>query len=140
MPELAIMDNLTRSMRYLSDRQHAIAGNIANSETPGYKARDVEKPDFSAMIEGQSSNFSTPRITRPHVDLTSAMTLMGAQPLRASGSIAYKNISETKPDGNNVTLEDQLLDIGSIQADFATMTSISRNLDGLMTKALGSAR
>jgi hypothetical protein len=37
-----------------------------------------------------------------------------------------KDISETKPDGNNVTLEDQLLKMGQIQADFTAMTGLYR--------------
>ncbi len=45
--------------------------------------------------------------------------------------------SETKPDGNNVTLEDQLLKMGQIQADFAAMTSLYRKSQGLMQSALG---
>ena len=136
MPELAIMDNLTRSMKFLSDRQHAIAGNIANSETPGFKARDVQKPDFAAMVDAKSNTADMPKIARPHVELTAAMVAMGAQPLPALAIIAYQNISETKPDGNNVTLEDQTLEMGTIQTEFATMTSISIKLDGLMKKTL----
>jgi flagellar basal-body rod protein FlgB len=45
--------------------------------------------------------------------------------------------TETKPDGNNVTLEDQLLTLGQVQADFAAMTNLYRKQMGLMKTALG---
>ena len=43
---------LGRFLSYLSQRQEVIASNIANADTPGYKARDVEMPsDFSAALQ-----------------------------------------------------------------------------------------
>jgi len=42
-----------------------------------------------------------------------------------------------KPDGNNVTLEDQLLKMGQVQTDFATMTNLYRKQMSLMKTALG---
>ena len=46
-------------------------------------------------------------------------------------------VSEVKPDGNSVTLEDQLLKMGQIQADYAALTSLYRKQDALMRTALG---
>jgi flagellar basal-body rod protein FlgB len=43
---------LGRFLSYLSVRQETIASNIANADTPGYKARDVETPlDFSGAMQ-----------------------------------------------------------------------------------------
>src|SRR5271165_7171358 len=43
---------LGRFLSYLAQRQEVIASNIANADTPGYKARDVEMPsDFSAALQ-----------------------------------------------------------------------------------------
>jgi flagellar basal-body rod protein FlgB len=38
-------------MQHLSGRQKVIAQNIANSETAGFKAREVEAPDFSRLLD-----------------------------------------------------------------------------------------
>ncbi|MDP9054946.1 MAG: flagellar basal body protein [Acidobacteriota bacterium] len=47
-------------MSYLSRRQEAIASNIANADTPGYKTRDVGMPaDFSSAIEEASGMVET---------------------------------------------------------------------------------
>jgi flagellar basal-body rod protein FlgB len=51
--------------------------------------------------------------------------------------IADKDTSETKPDGNNVGLEDQLLRMGQIQTDFSALTNLYRKQMGLIESALG---
>ncbi|MDE3195074.1 MAG: flagellar biosynthesis protein FlgB [Acidobacteriota bacterium] len=42
--------DLGRYLSWLSERQEVIASNIANADTPGYKALDVEPGDFSATL------------------------------------------------------------------------------------------
>ncbi len=44
---------------------------------------------------------------------------------------------ETKPDGNNVTLEDQLLKMGQVQTDFTPMTNLYRKQMTLIQAAIG---
>lgn len=42
-------------MTYLSNRQQAIASNLANIDTPGYRTVDVEAPSsFSSLIDEAS--------------------------------------------------------------------------------------
>jgi flagellar basal-body rod protein FlgB len=51
-------------MSYLSQRQEAIASNIANVDTPGYQTRDIAMPsDFSsAMQDAAGSVIETPNL------------------------------------------------------------------------------
>ena len=121
-------------MRHLFERQRVVAGNIANADTPGFKARELREADFGAMVgAGERTG-----IVRPSVRLTSGMAALGAtQPQGSAGVILDRHVTETKPDGNNVTLEDQLLKMGEIQTDFATLTSLYRKQTGLLKTALG---
>lgn len=138
MPQISVIDGITRSMKNLSDRQRVIAENIANSETPRYKARDLEKPDFSDLLEAQTGASRTPHVARPRIRITSGMQAMGARPPRGSdGVILDRNTTETKPDGNNVTLEDQLLRMGGVQSDFTAMTNLYRKQIDLLKTATG---
>ncbi|MAW98539.1 MAG: flagellar biosynthesis protein FlgB [Sphingomonas sp.] len=129
-----ILAGIGKRMHFLADRQRVIAENVANSETPAYKARDVAAPDFSDFVRTSGAA----RVARPHVAITPGMSALGARPpLAGSNIILDSSTSETKPDGNNVTLEDQLLRMGEVQADFATMTSLYRKNTALMQTALG---
>ncbi|MCX8476659.1 MAG: flagellar basal body protein [Sphingomonas sp.] len=126
-----ILAGIRERMQNLSERQRVVAQNLANSETPGYKAREVSEPNFASLVGGSGM------IAAPRVELTSRMKSLGAiQPVGA-GVILDKDITETKPDGNNVTLEDQLLKMGEIQADFTAMTGLYRKQMSMLKTAVG---
>lgn len=127
-----LIDGITTAMRYLGAHSQVIAGNIANADTPGFKARTLRAPDFGALVEGRGG---APR--RPTVEVTSRMAELGAGRQIAQAGVPDRSVRETKPDGNNVTLEQQLLALGEVQADYATLTSIYRKQMGLVRTALG---
>ena len=132
----ALMNGIGREMKHLAERQRVLAQNIANSETPGYKSREVEAPDFSDLLAQQGQS-GVPSVARPQVQITSGMSALGARPIQAGNIVMDKDISETKPDGNNVTLEDQLLRMSKVQADFTAMTNLYRKQQSLLKAALG---
>lgn len=127
-----LINGITEAMRHLGARSQVIAGNIANADTPGFKARTLRAPDFAGLVQGGGA-----RPPRPKVAITSEMAALGAGQKQAPNSILDKSVRETKPDGNNVTLEQQLLALGEVQADYATLTSLYRKQMGLIRTALG---
>lgn len=129
-----LLDGIARAMQHMSSRQKVIAQNIANSETPGFKARELDAPDFSSLISAQGGS---PKISRPRITLSSGMAALGARAPQGGGTILDRDTSETKPDGNNVTLEEQLLKMGKVQADFAALTNIYKKQMSLMRTAAG---
>jgi len=126
------MTGIGDAMRHLSERQRVVAQNIANSETPGFKAREVEAPDFGGLVESQAG---ARRVARPRVEITGSMAALGASQPRSGRITLDRDVSETKPDGNNVTLEEQLLKMGRIQADFTALTNLYRKQMSLMKTA-----
>lgn len=138
MSSLSLLSGIGQSMKHLSERQRVIAENIANNETPGFKARTVAAPDFSALVAAHGQSGGKPRIARPQVSLSGGMMAMGAHPPLGGSAITLdSDVTETKPDGNNVTLEDQLLKMGAVQSDFAAMTNLYRKQIGLLKTAIG---
>ncbi|MBJ6122073.1 flagellar biosynthesis protein FlgB [Sphingomonas mollis] len=133
----SILAGITREMKHLAERQRVIAQNIAQSETPGYKAREVEALDFAQLLAQQGAGGGTTRIARPQVQITGAMAALGARPTSGGSIVLDHDVAETKPDGNNVTLEDQLLKMGQVQADFTAMTNLYRKQQSLLKTALG---
>lgn len=129
-----LLDGIAAKLRHLGDRQQVIAANIANADTPGFKARTLRAPDFAAMVERGSASA---RADRPSVQPTERMAALGATRRSASNVVLDRSVMETKGDGNNVTLETQLLALGEVQADHATLASIYRKQLGLIRSALG---
>jgi flagellar basal-body rod protein FlgB len=128
-------------MRYLTERQAVIAKNIANADTPGYQAQDSTPFTFdSALLRagapaskaGHAATLALASTEPGHIALS---------PAQAASQAAIKaNASTEKPDGNTVSLEEQMVksaDIGNgfALADAAYMKSIS-----LMKIAIDSGR
>ncbi|USI73271.1 flagellar biosynthesis protein FlgB [Sphingomonas morindae] len=132
-----LLDAITRSLHHLATRQRVVAENIANSETPHFRARDVRPPDFGALLERQIGRGGVQRITPPQVVPTEAMVALGVPRPADRATIRDRATSETKPDGNTVSLEDQLLKMGQIRTDFAAMTNLYRKQLGLINGAIG---
>ena len=131
-----LIDGIATAMRHLTTRQRVISQNIANSDTPGFKSRDVAAPDFSALVDGLEKQ-GKPGVVRPQVRISDRMAALGAHGQHGFATIADPDVTETKPDGNNVTLEDQALKMSEIQSDYATLSGLYRKNMGLLKTALG---
>lgn len=128
----SLITGISDAMRYLDTRKTVIARNIANGDTPGFKAQETAPPSFAGMVQNGAM-----RIAAPTVELSGAMVAMGARQPKGGNIVLDHDVTETKPDGNNVTLEDQLLKLGTIQQDFATLTNLYRKQMSLLKTALG---
>ena len=107
--DLSLLNQLKGRMGWLGDRQRVIAQNVANSDTPGYGARDLKVPtDFAASLE----NNRTVRVMTTHA----AHIAPAAQPLRHHVNRAPD--SETTLDGNSVVVEEQMLKMAESRAAY----------------------
>jgi flagellar basal-body rod protein FlgB len=128
----SLLAGIGDAMRYLDNRKDVIARNIANGDTPGFKAKETAPASFAGMVQN-----GAPGVAAPTVELSSTMVSLGARGVKAGNIVLDHDVTETKPDGNNVTLEDQLLKLGNIQQDFATLTNLYRKQMSLLKTALG---
>ncbi|MCC0037835.1 MAG: flagellar basal body rod protein FlgB [Brucellaceae bacterium] len=102
----------SQQANWLSVRQAAVAGNIANVNTPGYKAVDVEP--FEQVLDK----------TRVTLQATQVGHLRGG----ATGdSFSVKTNSDDvamMPSENSVVLENELMNAGEISRSFELNTAI----------------
>jgi flagellar basal-body rod protein FlgB len=108
---------------HASARQRLIAENVANADTPGYRARDIA--DFAATLDSQPA-FAA-RTTRPgHVAFGADPNGFEARDQAAMGA-------ET-PNGNSVSLEDQMLRAAEVRQEHALALGVySKSLEILRT-------
>ncbi|MEW9804481.1 flagellar basal body rod protein FlgB [Mesorhizobium marinum] len=116
----------TQQSRWLAVRQTAVAGNIANVNTPGYLAVDVEP--FEKVLD--------------NTGVTMAATQAGHVSGRA-GAAGFA-VSEQRddpsilPSENSVVLENELLKAGEIRRQFELNTAIVKAFHRmLMTTSRG---
>lgn len=114
--------------RYSGARQAQIAKNIANADTPGYRARDVS--DFSETY--QQNKTSTEMNATRDGHLSRVRSLGGFRTLDIGG--------EAAPNGNNVSIEEQMsLSTDARSKHNLALTVYRSSLDILRT-SLGRGR
>ncbi len=112
-------------------RAEVLAANMANADTPNYKAKDI---DFKAVLnqarDQSSSNASV--LVRTHAThLPSGLDL-------TSGSVKYRVPEQSSLDGNTVDTETEQAEFtrNAIQYQ-ATLTFLNGRIRGLMTAIRG---
>ena len=81
-----------------AERQKLLASNIANADTPGYQARDLDFASALRQAVGQGNPASSMAISSP-------AHLVGATGAMAEPQLLYATSSQTNLDGNNVDMD-----------------------------------
>jgi flagellar basal-body rod protein FlgB len=110
--QVNLFDLAAKQAEWLSVRQSAIAGNIANVNTPGYRALTVEP--FSKILDG----------TRVGLQATQASHLVGGAGRESIAVRQRDDADDATPSGNSVSLENELLDAGEVRRTFELNTAI----------------
>ncbi len=136
--KLGLFNAFEAQLRQLSQRQKVIAENIANSDTPGYRAREMETAGFARELARATDGHAP--VSMPQIEMPAAFARLGSRAAANGHSVIDKNVLETKPNGNTVSLEEQLAKQADVQMDYATITNLYRKQMGLIRLALGKSR
>jgi flagellar basal-body rod protein FlgB len=127
---------LRTKMQWHQERQRVLAENVANSDTPNFKPRDLVEPKFGTTGAGVDAVGSMGSLAMMQTS-TSHIAPMGGggQSFDQNNKVGF----ETRPAGNAVNLEDEMLKVSANQMDYAAVASLySRSLHMLKT-AIGKA-
>ncbi len=109
---------------WLSTRQTLIAGNVANANTPGYRATDLQP--FASVLDATQVSMTT---TNPmHMAPTD-------QELTAAHVVETEPSDETMS-GNTVRLENEMIKLGDVNRDYTMGTNLKRVLHQMMMSVL----
>lgn len=120
-----------------AERQQVLASNIANADTPNYKARDI---DFNSAFKAAMERTGQPAVTAPQLVKTSPAHLSGTSAgATASGApLLYRNAVQGNVDGNTVDMDaerNQFTD-NALRYE-AGVTFVSGQLKNLITAIQG---
>jgi flagellar basal-body rod protein FlgB len=121
------------ALRIRSQRQELIAANIANADTPNYKARDF---DFSSAMQnalgGKAAGGTLPmRLSaRGHLDGSGG---------RGSPALQYRTEHQSAVDGNTVDMDVERAQIADNALQYQILTQlISNKFQGLRSAMASS--
>jgi flagellar basal-body rod protein FlgB len=120
-----------KALSFRADRAEVIANNIANADTPNYKARDL---DFASVLEAQhtagAEPFKAQRTHGGHIAMEGFID-------QAAG-LRYRTASQPSIDGNSVDTQVEQAKYAQNAIDFqASFTFLNSKFKGLMTAIRG---
>jgi flagellar basal-body rod protein FlgB len=129
--DLPVLSALRTKMQWHQERQRVLSENVSNSDTPNFKPRDLVEPKFdkTGAPAGTIGQLSMMRTTTGHI----APANGGNDSFDQNRKIGF----ETRPAGNAVNLEDQMLKVSANQMDYAAVTSLYSKSLHLLKTAIG---
>lgn len=133
LPDIPLLSMLKTRMSWLNQRQDVLTQNVANADTPGYVAHDLKQVDFSdalRQVNGPAQAASQLAVTDPrHISPPS------------SGQSSFEDVelrdSEASPNGNSVSLEQEMIKVSDTQAEFQAATNLYSKALSMMRTAIG---
>lgn len=116
------------ALRLRQQRQEVLASNIANADTPGYKARDM---DFSQALARASEAHG--RLPDTQLALTSQRHIPAAAQSPVSGELLYRTPLQPRLDGNTVDMDVERVEFADNTMRYQSeLTVLSARLKMLM--------
>ncbi len=113
-------------LAWVGRRQELLAQNVANASTPGYQPRDL--PPFAKVLAQAAPASAMTRTDSMHLSGTA-----GGQ------SAQLTRPRERAPDGNGVSMEDQLTKVADTAGTQELVANLYRKYHGMFRTALGRA-
>ncbi|MCK1399385.1 flagellar basal body rod protein FlgB [Bradyrhizobium sp. 4] len=117
---LYLFELASSQARYLELRQSTIATNVANANTPGFKARDVEP--FNKVLDSTPVRLAT---TSPsHMQLSAAESDTRATAKKDSWDVVHS--------GNSVSLEREMIKGSDVSRDYSMNSAVVRSFHRML--------
>jgi len=133
MFDTALFGAVKTRIAWSTQRQEILAQNIANANTPNYRARDLRAFDFGTIVRQQN--------TQLNMVTTNANHEAGSRKrIRDFSERAERVPYETTPDGNAVVLEEQLTKLSETSIAHQLAGSLYKKHMQMLKMALGRGR
>ena len=134
LSKFTLFEVVKKRLAWIGQRQEILAQNIANADTPKYRARDIEPFKFKDLVRGKSSiglNMST----------TMGSHILGRRsPVRDFKEVTDRRPFETNPIGNSVVLEEQMSKLSENGISHRLTTQLYKKHLNLFRMALRGSR
>ena len=131
--DLPVLSALRTKMQWHQERQRVLSENVSNSDTPNFKPRDLVEPKFDSTgaAKGTIADLAMTRTSAAHIVQSSG----GSASFDQNRKVGF----QTRPAGNAVSLEDEMLKVSANQMDYAAATSLYSKSLHLLKTAIGKA-
>jgi flagellar basal-body rod protein FlgB len=128
-----LMQMMATKMAYLSERQDVLAQNVANADTPGYKAKQLRELDFERLALSEARRLKLRASS-------SGESMLGSRPTQDFRRQEEEETHETTPVENNIALEEQMAMVADNKLQYDTVTNLYTKTSEMFKVALGQGR
>ena len=129
--DISVLAALRTKMQWHQERRRVLSENVSNSDTPNFKPRDLVEPKFDSTGASAAGSMGSLAMMRTSASHRAAAT--GGQSFAQDRKAGF----QTRPAGNAVNLEDQMLKVSANQMDYAAVTSLYSKSLHLLKTAIG---
>lgn len=129
--DLPFFSALRTQLQWHSARQSVLAENIANADTPGYRARDLERVDHERRFTVHNPVSAGP--VRTDTRHLAGRPVANATQFDGGRASTF----EITPEGNSVVLEEEVMRMTANQLDYQTVSTIYQKSLGMIRTAIG---
>lgn len=138
LDKIPLMSAITKRMGWLNRKQRVISQNIANADTPNYQAKELQPQDFRGLLDKAPTRGSSKSSVRLATTNAAHMTPGGGRTSQAG--VEKSEAYEASPSGNNVVLEEQMLNMANTQLEYGTMINLYRKQVSMLRISLGKTK
>ncbi len=113
---------LQEVLTFTEARHTVLAGNIANMDTPGYKARDLDADDFQVRLKSAIEARNAPPSPISEVEIAKGEVPFGTKPLM--GEVAKNTHTILRHDQSDVATENQVTEMLKNQLQHNTALAV----------------
>jgi len=132
-----MMNAIATKLAWLSTRQATISQNLANANTPGYQAREVAAPDFAKLLQKKDNAARALKAAGLRQTSDKHLKVGGDADGIFDITVDDRKPVDSKLTGNNVVLEEHMIDMAPTQIEHAAIVNVYGRQVGLLTTALG---
>lgn len=135
----ARLDFHSQALVLRAERQRIIASNIANADTPGYVARDLNFKDAMNQASGAGMSLGGSAQAKASSGTTHARHIpLSGSGLGGSSSLAYTVQTQPSVDGNSVDLDRERANFADNSVRYeATLRFINGSAKGILSAIQG---
>jgi flagellar basal-body rod protein FlgB len=127
--DIPLVAMLKTRLHWHQTRQKLLAENVANADTPGFKPKELKTPSLTPAAGAMQ--IGVERTNVAHLSLAAA---------RPGEEASLARRFEVTPNGNAVSLEDEMMKVSQNQADYQLAASLYQKSLQMLRTAVGRGR
>ena len=128
--KMSLFGMVKSKLAWLGQRQEILAQNIANSDTPKYRASALKPYNFDELMRKEAGQLNMVTDGASHLPGRRVR-------VRDYASVVERRPFETMPNGNAIVLEEQMAKVNETQINHNLMTQLYKKHLNMIKMAIG---